>query len=127
MTLARKHRITRPLIGAAATVVGLVALHATMAGAAPRVSSQTAVGAAAAARPRPTVSASPTAASGGDIAVSVPPVPSQHALPGLCTAFLAGQHRGHEFDVLIGATGGSVAKTTAWCTTYLQYRARGPR
>jgi hypothetical protein len=40
----------------------------------------------------------------------------------LCQVFLASNDQGkqgHEFHVLLGATGGNAAATTVWCTTYL--------
>ena len=62
------------------------------------------------------------ASIGGNLSVYVPEVPSQRSLPGLCRAFLnsdmAGKN-GQAFEVLVGATGGSVATTSAWCGTYL--------
>lgn len=58
----------------------------------------------------------------GNLDVSVPPVPSQRALPGLCRAFLRSDEqakRGNAFEVLVGATGGNLTATSAWCATYL--------
>lgn len=57
-----------------------------------------------------------------DISVAVPVVPRLQALPGLCTAFVGtAEHakNGYAFEMLIGATGGNAAATTAWCETYL--------
>lgn len=57
-----------------------------------------------------------------NIAVTVPAVPPQRALPGLCRAFLASNSHGKsgaEFKVLVGATGGTISSTTAWCKQYL--------
>lgn len=64
----------------------------------------------------------PELEASGTISIAVPVVPSLQALPGLCTAFLksnSGSENGSVFQVLIGATGGNAAATTAWCETYL--------
>lgn len=64
----------------------------------------------------------------GNLLVSVPPVPNPDALPGLCHAYLKSDERskgGHQFQVLIGATGENLTATTAWCETYLSLWQEG--
>ena len=64
----------------------------------------------------------PTDMPTGNVAVAVPLLPNLHSLPGLCQGFLASDKQGkqgHEFQVLLGATGGNAAATMAWCETYL--------
>jgi len=59
--------------------------------------------------------------TGGDLVVTVPPIPSQRALPGLCASFLtSGADGAPGFQILIGATGGSAGSTTRWCAKYEQ-------
>jgi hypothetical protein len=75
---------------------------------------------------------------GGNLVVTVPPVPPKGALHKLCVAFLAQPHHSGFLDPsiadgrkpesvliqeLIQATGGSPAATTAWCDSYLHRRS----
>jgi hypothetical protein len=74
--------------------------------------------------------------AGSDVSVVVPPIPSPQALPGLCVALLAqGDSEAPTSSiagspalrVLIGATGGSVAASTAWCHDYLKITGKSPQ
>lgn len=71
--------------------------------------------------PAPPPATAPTTTP-GNIEVTVPPVPPQKALPGLCRAFLSNDVHGKSgtaFQVLVGATGGTFSKTDGWCQQYL--------
>jgi hypothetical protein len=72
--------------------------------------------------------------SASNLEVVIPPTPTQNALPGLCTAFLTGRDTQTAsnssqgppaYHLLIGATGGTMVTTTAWCREYLRLNHPG--
>ena len=92
----------------------------------------TAVGVASS-RPTPPPSPAPGAETeaAGNLSVVVPQVPPHNALLGLCVAFLASGDNAKSdhstaFQILIGATGGTVTSTTNWCQNYIRYRHDHP-
>jgi hypothetical protein len=55
----------------------------------------------------------------GNIEVFVPPVPPHPSLRVLCTQLLAGHSHSPKVQQLVGATGGTLAASRAWCAHYL--------
>jgi hypothetical protein len=113
---ARTRSLLR-IAGAAATSAFALCLIGTGSAAAPDPGTNLAPLVSHRAKPKP-------AAPAGGLEVAVPRVPSEHALKGLCVAYLAGARSGTEIGILVGATGGTHDATSAWCHNYLDYLHR---
>ena len=135
-SFTRKHVFAKLVAATVASATAVVALDIAAASASggqhPAAAVSADVRAQSPSIPAPAAKTSSEPGNTGNLSVTVPPIPPQSALLGLCIAFLAGngksdlKHNANEFEILIGATGGTVASTTNWCQNYVRYRDDHP-